>query len=87
MRRNRFAVVTLGDMYMSLYVQLWDIQQLQRVGLPLGEQVVHFGLTVVVARPTGVVRRPHADAEIVSVIEALLLMAAKAESGFGHGGH
>ncbi len=37
-----------GDSSMSLHPEVWETQQLQRVGFPLGEQVVHFCVVFVV---------------------------------------
>ncbi len=45
-----------GDSSVSLHPEVWKSQQLQRVGFPLGEQVVHFGLAMIVAGPKRVVR-------------------------------
>ena len=45
-----------GDMSLSLHPEVGNTQQLQRVGFPLGEEVVRFSLAMVVAIPTRVVR-------------------------------
>ena len=40
----------------GLRPEAWEIEQLQRVGFPLGEQIVHFNLTAVVTSRSGIVR-------------------------------
>ena len=55
-RPTDVTVSTYGDMIVSLCVQAWQTRQFERVGVPLGEQVVHIGLAVVVSGPTVVTR-------------------------------